>query len=391
MMTFPAVQGDPVAALGDGGSVVLTQTAAQRLFGSRPALGKTIVLNNIYPLKVGAVIRDVPRNSSIEFDLVLPYALFEKDNELANHWEKRYVSTWVQLAPGARLETVNREMTLIIGTIFGYRQINYVADRPLGYETATAGLSLVEGRDFSPAFGTDSSACLINQAAVRKMNLKEPVLGARIYGKTVIGVLRDFVYNSPGKAIEPLIVWLGKVDLGHFLIRLANDGQCKVHLDQIGKTAKSLNPGYPFAFRFVNDEHQDQFKKDFGVMQLGGIFAFMAILISCLGLYGLASFLVEQRTREISIRKVLGASGRDLWLSLCSEMLKPVVLGFVVASPLTALAMYPLLSTADYHIPLSWWVFALAGAGTVLIALATVSYHGLRATRVNPARTLQNE
>jgi putative ABC transport system permease protein len=152
-----------------------------------------------------------------------------------------------------------------------------------------------------------------------------------------------------------------------------------------------LNPGYPFAFRFVNDEHQDQFKKDFGVMQLGGIFAFMAILISCLGLYGLASFLVEQRTREISIRKVLGASGRDLWLSLCSEMLKPVVLGFVVASPLTALAMYPLLSTADYHIPLSWWVFALAGAGTVLIALATVSYHGLRATRVNPARTLQNE
>jgi hypothetical protein len=656
MMTFPAVEGDPVATLRDGSSVVLTQTAARRLFGSRPALGKPIVLNNIYPLKVGAVIRDVPQNSSIEFDLVLPYTLFEKDNEWAYHWEKRAVSTWVQLEPGSRLETVNREMTqvllkndtakkislfaypiarlelydnfkdgkpywgkaylfmiigfiafltlliacinfmnlstamaerrarevglrkvlgasrrqiirqflgeaillamlalilsvvlarlvlpwfaafaeapldkefgnrwvwgllislglftgliagsypalylsrfqpaqvlkrlmsigrkgagrrrglvtfqfvissfLIIGTILGCRQINYVADRPLGYEpsnliditadgnlparfdlfrnkveniagvlnvtasndnligvgsffygldypgkrpdenfivrvtwvgynwTTTAGLSLVEGRDFSAAYGTDSSACLINQAAVRKMNLKEPVLGAKVGGKTVIGVLRDFVYNFSGQAIEPLTVYLGKANLGHFLIRLANDGQWKAHLDQIEKTVKALNPGYPFTFRFVDDEHQDQFKKDFGVTQLGEIFAVMAILISCLGLYGLASFLVEQRTREISIRKVLGAGAGALWWSLSAEMLKPVVLGFVIAAPLAGLAMSPLLSLSDYRLPLSWWIFALAGAGTLLIALATVSYHGLCATRMNPARTLQNE
>jgi putative ABC transport system permease protein len=656
MMTFPAVAGDPATTIRDGSSVVLTQTAARRLFGDRSALGKTIVLNNTHPLKVGAVIRDVPQNSSLNFDLVIPYSLFEKDNEWADHWERRSVSTWVQLEPGARLETVNREMTqvllkndtakqvsvfaypigklelydnfkdgkpywgkaylyfmiafiafltlliacinfmnlstamaerrarevglrkvlgasrrviirqflgeavllamlalilsvalarlvlpwfaafaeaplykefgngrvwalfillgvftgliagsypafylsrfqpaqvlrrlmsvgrkgagrrrglvtfqfvissfLVIGTIIGYRQINYVAERPLGYETsnliditadgnlpgrfdlfrnkveniagvinltastdnligvgsymigfdypgkrpdenigvrltwvdynwtATAGLSMIEGRDFSPAFGTDSSACLINQAAIRKMNLKEPVLGVKIGGKTVIGVLRDYVFNFSGQAIEPLIVYLGKGNLGHFLIRLANDGQWKAHVDQIGKIVKALNPGYPFTVRFVDDEHQDQFKKDFGVTQLGEIFAVMAILISCLGLYGLASFLVEQRTKEISIRKVLGASAGALWWSLSAEMLKPVVLAFVIAAPLGALAMSPLLSLSDYRIPLSWWIFALAGAGTLLIALATVSYHGLRATRVNPARTLQNE
>jgi ABC-type antimicrobial peptide transport system permease subunit len=352
---------------------------------------------------------------------------------------------------------------LVIGTIVGYRQINYVADRPLGYETsnlidvtadgnlperfdlfrskveniagvigltasndnligvgsnmigfdypgkrsdenisaritwvdynwtATAGLSIVDGRDFSPAFGTDSSACLINQAAVRKMHLKEPVLGARIGDKTVIGVLRDYVFNFSGQAVEPLIVYLGKGNLGHFLIRLANDGQWKAHLDQIQQVVKALNPGYPFTARFVDDEHQDEFKKDFGVTQLGEIFAVMAILISCLGLFGLASFLVEQQTKEISIRKVLGAGVGDLWLSLSTDMLKPVVFGFLVATPLAALAMSPLLSFSDYRIPLSWWIFAIAGAGTLLIALATVSYHVLHASRINPARTLQNE
>jgi putative ABC transport system permease protein len=117
----------------------------------------------------------------------------------------------------------------------------------------------------------------------------------------------------------------------------------------------------------------------------------MAILISCLGLFGLASFLVEKRTKEISIRKVLGASVGDLWLSLSTEMLKPVVLGFIVATPLAVLAVTASLSNSDYRIPLQWWVFALADIGALMIALATISYHGLRAARLNPARSLQNE
>jgi putative ABC transport system permease protein len=258
--------------------------------------------------------------------------------------------------------------------------------------TKTAGLTLVEGRDFSPAFGADSSACLINQTAASKMGLKEPLLGARIGGKTVIGVLRDFVFGLSGNATQPLIVYLGKGgNLGHFLVRLSNDGQWKAHMGQVEKTVKALNPGYPPTCRFVDDEHQEQFKNDFGMEQLANIFAVMAILISCLGLFGLASFLVERRTREISIRKVLGASPAGLWLSLSTEMLKPVVLGVIVATPLAAMAMAGLLSLNDYHIRLSWWFFALAGAGAILIALATVSWHGVRAARINPGRNLQTE
>ena len=656
MMTFPAVEGDPVATLRDGSGIVLTERAARRLFSNRPALGKTVLLNNTHPLKVGAVIRDVPENSSIEFDIVLPYTLFERDNEWVSQWENRSVLTWIQLQPGANLESVNRLMTqllikhttakqvslfaypitrlqlydnfkdgkpywgkayiyvviafiafltlliacinfmnlstamaerrarevglrkvlgasrwtiigqflgealllamlalvlsiglarlvlpgfaafaeaplykefsngwvwalmvilglftglvagsypalylsrfqpakvlkrlmsigrkgasfrkglvtfqfvisifLVITTIVVVKQVNYVSSRPLGYEisnliditadgklpgrfdlfknkvegisgvlnltastdnligvgssfngldwpgkrpeqdfiiratwveydwTKTAELKLAEGRDFSPAFGADSSACLINETAARKMGLKEPIIGTRIGGKTVIGVLRDFVFNLSGKAIPPLIVYLGKGNLSHFLVRLTNDGQWKVHLGQIEKMVKSLNPGYPFMCRFVDEEHQQQFKKNFGVEQLANIFAVMAILISCLGLFGLASFLVEKRTKEISIRKVLGASPAGLWLSLSTEMLKPVLLGFIVATPLAAMAMAELLSINDYHIRLSWWIFALAGAGALLIALATVSWHGIRAARINPARSLQTE
>jgi ABC-type antimicrobial peptide transport system permease subunit len=145
------------------------------------------------------------------------------------------------------------------------------------------------------------------------------------------------------------------------------------------------------SYVFFDDERQEQFKKDFGIEQLADIFAVMAILISCLGLFGLASFVVEKRTKEICIRKVLGASPAGLWLSLSAEMLKPVVLGFILATPLAALAASGLLSLSDYHIRLSWWIFALAGTGAIAIALATVSYYGLRAARMNPAQSLQTE
>jgi len=656
MMTFPAVEGDPAATLRNGCGAVLTQFAARRLFGDQSPIGKTVLINNNYPLRVGAVIRDVPQNSSIQFDLVLPYSLFEKGKDWVSHWENRSVQTWVQPAPGASLETVNSQMTqlllkntnlkraslfaypitrlslfdnfkdgkpyagkgymylviallalltlliacinfmnlstamaerrarevglrkvlgasrrliivqflgealltamialalsiglawlvlpsfaafaelplfkefgngwvwvlmvilglftglaagsypalylsrfqpvkvlkrlmsvgrkgaglrkglvtfqffisifLVITTIVVIKQLNYVSDRPLGFETSnlvditadgdlpgrfdvfkdkvqdipgvlnltastdnlmgvgssfngldwpgkrpeqdfiiratwvrydwtkTAGLQLAAGRDFSPAYGADSSACLINQTAALKMGLKEPVIGTTVGGKIVIGVLRDFVFNLSGNATQPLIVYLGKENLGHFLVRLANDGQWRAHLAQVEKTVKALNPGYPFTFRFVNDEHQEQFKKTFGVIQLSEIFAVMAILISCLGLFGLAAFLVEKRTKEISIRKVLGASPARLWLSLSAEMLKPVVLGFIVAIPIGVMAMSGLLSINAYHIRLSWWFFAVAGAGAVVIALATVSYHGIRAARINPAQSLQTE
>ncbi len=194
--------------------------------------------------------------------------------------------------------------------------------------------------------------------------------------------------NSSG---SPMIVYFTKGNSDHFLIRLTNDRQWKTNLSKIEKVAKALNPGYPFTFQFTDEERQQQFNGSRHLTELMNIFAAMAILISCLGLFGLASFLVERRTKEISIRKVLGATPVRLWFSLSMEILKPVFLSFFIATPLAALALTPLLALYDYHIALSWWIFAITGAGAVVIALATVSYYGFRAASINPARSLQTE
>jgi putative ABC transport system permease protein len=207
----------------------------------------------------------------------------------------------------------------------------------------------------------------------------------------VIGVLQDFVFNLSARATGPLIVYLGRNNLDHFLVRLNNDGHWKDNLAGIGKVARSLNPGYPFTFRFTDDEHQDQFRKDFGLEQLANIFSVMAILISCMGLFGLATFLVERRTREIGIRKVLGASPTGLWASLSAEMLKPVLLGFILAAPLAALTASALLRIQEYHTHLTWWIFALPGLGALAIALGTVTWQGLQAANINPANVLKQE
>jgi ABC-type antimicrobial peptide transport system permease subunit len=117
----------------------------------------------------------------------------------------------------------------------------------------------------------------------------------------------------------------------------------------------------------------------------------MAILISCFGLFGLSGFIAEKRTKEIGIRKVLGASPYGIWISLSKELLKPVSLGFLIASPLAALVMSKLLFTAGYHIDLSWWIFVLSGIGALILALCTVSYHGIKAAQLNPAESLKSE
>jgi cell division protein FtsX len=272
------------------------------------------------------------------------------------------------------------------GQDFVFRRSNVLYDW-----TQTTGITLLEGRDFSPAFGSDTNACLLNQTAVQRMGLKEPVIGTRVGNHTVIGVIKDYVLNDPAGTTPPLIVYLSHNDLSHFLLRLTNDGQWKDRLARIEKISKKLNPHYPFTFHFTNESYQQEFVNAFGIQQLVNIFGGVAIVVSCMGLFGFAGFIVERRRKEISIRKVLGATDSSLWLALGREFLQPVVLGFVIAVPLGILATQKLLATMDYHISLSWWIFAIAGAAAFLIALATVSYHGLRAARINPGRSLQAE
>ena len=260
--------------------------------------------------------------------------------------------------------------------------------------TQTAGLKIIEGRDFSPEYGSDTMACLLNETAVKRMGLKAPVVGATLRHdttRTVIGVVEDFVYNDPFSSPAPMAIFLDMGAMQHFFVRFQNDENWRPTLAQIEQVVKKHNPAYPFEFRFTKDEYQKNFDEMRAVGQLGNVFGGLAIFISCLGLFGLSAFVAERRTKEIGVRKVLGATMANIWFTLSKDFLKPVFIAFALAAPLAFWAMQKLLLRFEYRIEMSWWMFAIAGAAAVLIALLTVSYQGVRSALVNPVKSLRSE
>ena len=653
IMTFPAIQGDVVRALSNGSEVVLTASGARRYFGQERAMGKTITIDKTTFL-VGAVIQDPPTNSTIRFDMVIPFSYFEQQNTFLTKWDDNRIQTWVQLQPAASIASLNAGMTrmlqsqtgdktetlfaypfarlnlygsfsngkpdggkitmlkwfgvlaffvifiacinfmniatarsehrsrevgvrkvmgatrgliatqflgeamvasfislllalllaqlfipyfndltgnhvaldlrdeklwlllggvglitgfiagsypaffmsafrainvlkgiavgrrkaglrktlvtiqfvfsifLMMATIFIYRQIDYVRHRPLGYsqdhvmeimaqgdlpdkfdlfkteaakiagvEQITAGtddvvnfggsisnldypgkvpgqdvplvvgsvgydwtrtlqIKMVQGRDFSPAYGTDTIACILNETAVQKMGLKQP-LGSKVGGCTVIGVFNNIVFNNPSGRIAPVRITLKANGFSHFFVRIGQDGDQQAIIRQIESVAKKLNPGYPVDHRWIRENYEGRFAEwsSFGAMS--AIFGGLAIFIACLGLFGLAAYVAERRGKEISIRKVFGADSRNIFSLLSRDFLKPVFIALLIVFPASAWLGHWFLSHIAYHGPLSWWMFALAAALTLTIALATIGAQTIRAAVAAPADKLRTE
>lgn len=659
---FPVLAGNPVSALRDPGSIVISQRTAEKFFGQEDPIGKTIRVENEMDLKVAAVIQNVPTNSTLRFDVLLPFGIIEKRNldNINTSWGNNSWQTWITLHPKTDLAAVNAKLEnfvqsknpeavahlmayplteqhlrgkfkdgkpnggrvqiiamlgivglfvlliacvnfmnlatarsasrskevgvrkvagaprriivgqflteamvitflalflsvcwvklllpgfnemaektlsfgqqswqvwssilalglltglvagsypalflskfkpalalkgqlsrqnnagallrkglvtfqfvisifLIITTMVIHRQLEHIASRPLGYDTKhlisipvrgdmaakfdvfkqellqlpgvrsvsagshnmvsfgsntsgfewpgktvdqdflitftevgydfvkTTGLELAEGRDFSAEFGGDTLACLLNETAVRKMGLKEPVLGTVIQSDTnvvVVGVVKDFVFNNPENTIDPMIMFLTKENYSSFFIQFDNDGQWKNHLAKIESTSKKVFSEYPFEFRFVKDDYQANFEGIRSTGKMANAFSILAIFISCLGLFGLSAFFAEKRSKEIGIRKVLGASVPGLWMFLSKDFFKPVLLAFFLTLPPAVFAMNKLLSSFDYHTELSWTIFALAGLTALGIAIFTVSFQSIKAALSNPIKSLRNE
>lgn len=657
MMTFPAISGDPVKVLAQSGSIVITEKIAKKLFGQEDPMGKLIRYNNQYALQVGAVIRDLPENSSEHFDVILPFSLYEQENRSwINKWDNSRIATWVELQPGINLTTFNtkidklyKEKTdsenaglfaypfakmwlygefkngkpaggriyavllmgviglfvlliacinfmnlstarserrarevgvrkvmgafrkqvifqflceamlltfislllgiflavialpalnhytgksltfdlsnwqmwlsllgmvlftgllagsypafflssfkpvlvlkgiianrkggsvlrkglvtfqfmvsifLILATIVIFKQLQHAENRPIGYEAEnlveiplrgdmgpkfqllknelsqvpgvvsisggtnnlvnfggatdgidwpgktadqrffitvtdvqydwvkTAGLKMAEGRDFSPAFGTDTNACLINQSAARKMGLKSPIVGTKLNKSIVIGVVQDFVFNSPLATPGPMIMYLNRGGMNHMFLRLRNDNSWRKTMAQVELAMKKASPSSPFEYHFIDEVNQQRLEGMRYTSQLTNIIGVLAIFISCLGLFGLSAFLAERRNKEIGVRKVLGASVSQVWMILSKDFLKPVLIAFLLAAPLAGWTLNLMLQNWDYRISLSWWMFAVAGLLALLIALITVSFHGLKAALTNPVKSLRTE
>ena len=264
-----------------------------------------------------------------------------------------------------------------------------------GYGKAV-GWQFAEGRDFSSKFLTDSDAIVLNEAAVKYMGLRHPVgKTVRLWDKNrlVVGVIKDMVMESPYEPVKQTIYYLNSSfhDYYYYNIRLSPSASPHDAMAAIEKLWKVYAPADPFNYRFVDKTYAIKFAEEERVGQLAGVFAVLAIFISCLGLFGMASFMAEQRIKEIGVRKVLGAGVFSLWGLLSREFVYLVGLALVIALPLAYLFMHSWLQHYVYRTGLSWWMFAAAGFGAIGIALLTVSYQSVKAALMNPVRALRSE
>ncbi|MEO5681398.1 MAG: ABC transporter permease [Chitinophagaceae bacterium] len=263
-----------------------------------------------------------------------------------------------------------------------------------GYDfVKTMQSTIVEGRDFSPDYA-DSSNYIINETALSRIGYKEP-LGKSLtfWGRkgTIVGVVKDFHFNSLHVPIAPIIIRLsGKASGGYALIRIA-PGKTASALAGLEKLHRQLNPDFPFSHQFADEEYKFLYQSEMLVQKLSGYFAFLAILISCMGLLGLVLFTAEQRTREIGIRKVLGASAISLFRLLSKDFLLLVLIAFVIATPAAWLAMSSWLQNFEYKVSISWTVFAFAGMASMAIALLTISFQATKSALANPVKSLRSE
>ncbi len=362
-------------------------------------------------------------------------------------------------------------VTLIIGTIIVYRQIQYSKDRPVGYDRnalmmvemkspdfqdkqdllraelmgngaivqiaessspvtdvwsnnggmswpgkdpsqdadfatiwvthefgKTAGWQFTAGRDLSKDFATDSSAMVINEAAVKFMGLKNPIGTIIKWGDdehaknfTVIGVIKDMVMESPYEPVKQSMYLLGGKTFNWINLRLNPKQSAQASIAKIEAAFKKYVPSAPFDYKFADDEYDKKFAAEERVGKLAGFFTILAVLISCLGLFGLSAFVAEQRTKEIGVRKVLGASVVNLWRMLSKDFVLLVIISCIIAGPVAWYFLSGWLEKYNYRTPISLWVFAAAFAGALLITLLTVSFQSIKAALMNPVKSLRSE
>ncbi|HLA57729.1 MAG TPA: FtsX-like permease family protein [Puia sp.] len=265
----------------------------------------------------------------------------------------------------------------------------------------TVGWQILQGRDFSRNFATDSSGVIMNESAAKFMRLKNPV-GKNIRWKfwvtdevknyIVLGVIKDMVMESPYEPVKPTLFFLKSLNGGvnWINIKIAKTNTADA-LQKIETVFKKIIPSAPFEYKFVDEEYAQKFAAEERIGKLATFFGILAIFISCLGLFGLISFVAEQRTREIGVRKILGASVFSLWQLLSRHFVILAGISFLIATPLAWYFMHEWIQKYNYRTGIPWWIFLLTGAGAIAITLFTVSFQSIRAALTNPAVSLRSE
>lgn len=272
--------------------------------------------------------------------------------------------------------------TVVIHTTVGYGWLKMM------------NLKLLQGRDFSTEFPTDSNAYIINETALKLIGYKDPIgRPLSIFGQhfKIIGVVKDFHFKSLHDPIEPLLINLNEHNNWGFILIKSRPGQAKEAIASMRKTLREFEPKFPFVYYFSDEEYRRLYNDEQMIGRLSDSFAVLAIFISCLGLLGLAIFTSEQRTKEIGIRKVLGASELNIFGMLSKDFLQLIGVAIIVASPVAWLLMNNWLREYPYRTNIAWWIFAIAGLSALLIALLTVSVQAVKSALANPVKSLRSE
>ena len=258
----------------------------------------------------------------------------------------------------------------------------------------TVGWQFVAGRDFSRDFATDSSAFIINETAAKFMGLTNPV-GEIIrwddHPMPIVGVIKDVIAGSPFEPVRPTLYHMERNDMSFDFFKLNPTISTREALAKIEVVYKTYSPLQPFDYTFADEEYGKKFGDEQRTGKLATAFAVLAVFISCLGLFAMAAFMAEQRVKEIGVRKVLGASVFNLWGLLSKEFVALVVLSLLIATPIAWYAMNHWLQNYAYHATMPWWIFAVVGAGAIVVTLATISVQSIKAALANPIESLRTE
>jgi putative ABC transport system permease protein len=258
----------------------------------------------------------------------------------------------------------------------------------------TVGWELVEGRDFSRSYVADTHSMILNESAAKLMGFKDPTSEiVNFAGKeyNVIGVVKDIIKESPFKPVKPSFFLLDYESVTTINVKLAPQMSTASALAKVEAVFKKFNPDAPFEYYFVDEQYAHKFSHEARIGKLAGFFAILAVLISCLGIFGLASFVAEQRSKEIGVRKVIGASVFSLWKMLSQDFVILVIISVCIAIPIAYYFMNNWLQNYEYRTNISWWIFAVSALVTLIITLVTVSYQSIKAAMANPIKSLRSE
>jgi putative ABC transport system permease protein len=334
--------------------------------------------NIVYHFMTG----DIPKNYAlIKNELIesgIAASVTRTNSPLTERWSNGWGQNWVGKDPNDK-------------TSFD----RYLSDEGLG---VTAGLQFIQGRDFDlKKFPTDSTGLIINESSLKIMKFKDPI------GKVVndlgidwhiVGVIKDFILTSPYEPTRPILICGAKSSFMTFKvvqIKLNGNNTTAKSLRKVEAIFKKYNPEYPFEYQFVDQAYAKKFENEQRQGVLAALFAGLTIFISCLGLFGLAAYMAENRIKEIGVRKVLGASVTSITTLLSKDFVKLVIISFLLAAPLSYWSMYKWLEGYEYRVSIHWWVFALACFLSVAIAILTVSYQAIKAALMNPVTSLRKD